>query len=80
LLVCGSTFPPFYYGFYCDILIQTIYLVVIGSCCTTVYIISIFDFIHQEKYRKMKGIMYGSLGILAGVPTFHLYLREYYNY
>lgn len=77
LLILGSTFPPFYYGFYCDFWIRYIYLFTVGFACLTVYIISIFDFIHTEPWRKIKGCMYGSLGIFAGVPSIHLYLREY---
>ena len=80
LLILGSTFPPFYYGFYCDPLLRNLYLCIIGIACFSVYVISIFDFIHTEPWRKIKGIMYGSLGIFAGVPAIHLYLREYYQY
>ena len=76
LLILGSTFPPFYYGFYCDFLLRYFYLILVGSACTAVYVISIFDFIHTEPWRKIKGIMYGSLGLFAGVPTLHLYIRE----
>lgn len=80
LLILGSTFPPFYYGFYCDPFLRNLYLCIIGIACFSVYVISIFDFIHTEPWRKIKGIMYGSLGIFAGVPAIHLYLREYYQY
>jgi len=76
LLILGSTFPPFYYGFYCDTWLRYTYLFIVGTACTTVYVISIFDFIHSAEWRKIKGIMYGSLGLLAGVPAIHLYLRE----
>jgi adiponectin receptor len=76
LLILGSSFPPFYYGFYCDPIIRYLYLFTVGSACLAVYIISIFDFIHTDKWRRVKGYMYGSLGLFAGVPAFHLYLRE----
>jgi adiponectin receptor len=76
LLVLGSTFPPFYYGFYCDPLIRNGYMLFIGTACFTVYVISIFDFIHTEKWRRVKGVMYASLGLFAGVPAVHLYIRE----
>ena len=76
LLILGSTFPPFYYGFYCDTILRYCYMFLVGSACIAVYIISIFDFIHTEPWRKIKGIMYGSLGLFAGVPAVHLYIRE----
>jgi len=78
LLILGSSFPPFYYGFYCDVWLRYFYLFIVGSACLAVYVISIFDFIHRDKWRKIKGVMYGSLGIFAGVPAIHLYIREYY--
>lgn len=76
LLILGSTFPPFYYGFYCDTLVRYFYLFTVGSACLAVYVISIFDFIHREEWRKVKGFMYGSLGLFAAIPTIHLYIRE----
>ncbi|CAD8100957.1 unnamed protein product [Paramecium sonneborni] len=79
LLILGSCFPPFYYGFYCDTFLRYFYLVTVGSACLAAYIVSIFDFIHTEKWRKIKGLMYGSLGLFAGVPAVHLYLREFYR-
>ena len=77
LLILGSSFPPFYYGFYCETFLRYFYLITVGSACLAAYIVSIFDFIHTEKWRRVKGAMYGSLGIFAGVPAIHLYLREY---
>jgi len=76
LLILGSCFPPFFYGFYCDFYVRYFYLFFIGSACLAAYIISIFDYIHTAKLRSVKGIMYGSLGLFAGVPAMHLYLRE----
>lgn len=78
LLVLGSTFPPFFYGFYCENFLKYFYLFLIGSACLAAYVVSIFDFIHTERWRKVKGFMYGSLGLFAGVPAMHLYLREYF--
>ena len=48
LLILGSTFPPYYYGFYCEEGLRYIYLFTVGSACFAVYVISIFDFIHKE--------------------------------
>lgn len=79
ILILGSTFPPYFYGFYCEHYLRNFYLFLLGSGCTAAYVISIFDFIHQEKWRKVKGIMYGSLGLFAGVPAVHLYIRQFYD-
>ena len=76
LLILGSSFPPFFYGFYCDPSIRNLYLFIVGMACFSAYFVSIFDFIHTEPWRRVKGAMYGSLGIFAGVPGIHLYLTE----
>jgi adiponectin receptor len=76
ILIFGSVFPPLYYGFYCDAFLQVFYIGINGVTCISVYIISIMDFIHTEKWRRFKGIMYGSLGIFAGAASIHLFARS----
>jgi adiponectin receptor len=76
LLISGSTFPPFVYGFYCQPKYYILYLSLIGSACLLVFFVSLSDKIHSFEYRKVKSIMYGSLGIFAGGPIFHLVIME----
>ena len=72
ILIFGSCFPPSFYGFYCQPGYYHLYISVIGITSFTVFIVSMMDFIHTAKYRKIKSLMYGSLGIFAGFPIFHL--------
>jgi adiponectin receptor len=76
ILIFGSTVGPLYYGFYCQPQFYLIYLVANFIACGTVFIISLCDFIHRDKYRRLKGIMYGSLGVASGLPAFHLLFLE----
>lgn len=76
LLIFGSTFPPLVYCFYCKPIYYIIYETLIGGACLTVFVISFFDALHSPEYRKLKGVLYGSLGIFAGLPIFHLIFIE----
>lgn len=77
LLISGSTFPPFVYSFYCEPIYYIIYETIIGVACLVVFVMALFDTLHLPEYRKLKGILYGSLGIFAGFPIFHLIFVEY---
>jgi len=72
ILITGSCFPPLVYGFYCQPLYYQMYLSFISVASLIVFFVSLCDFIHSEPYRKMKDLMYGGLGIFAGLPMFHL--------
>ena len=79
LLISGSTFPPFVYGFYCNPMNYIIYESIICSACIVVFVVSLFETIHKPEYRKVKGILlYGSLGIFAALPGIHLLINEYF--
>ena len=77
LLISGSTFPPLVYGFYCTPINYIVYETIICSACVVVFVVSLFETIHKPEYRKVKGILYGSLGIFAALPSIHLLFNEY---
>jgi len=52
-------------------------LTICGIACAVVFSLSMMDFMHTEKYRKVKGIMYGSLGIFTALPTIHLVTNSF---
>lgn len=72
ILITGSCFPPFVYGFYCQPFFSNLYLAVIGVTSIIVFFVSLGDKIHSQPYRKLKSVMYGGLGIFAGLPMIHL--------
>ena len=75
-LISGSMFPPLVYGFYCNPIVYIIYESLIGSACFVVFIVSLFDTIHKQENSKIKGILYGGLGVFATGPFFHLVFNE----
>jgi len=72
ILITGSCFPVFVYGFYCLPTYAYTYLTVIGITSIIVFFVSLGDKIHSQEYRKIKSIMYGSLGVFAAFPMPHL--------
>jgi adiponectin receptor len=80
ILIFGSCFPPVVYGFYCQPSYYQLYLTVIGVTSLTVFVVSMMNFIHTEKYRKLKSLMYASLGLFAGFPIVHLAMNSYLFY
>jgi len=72
ILITGSCFPPLVYGFYCQPFYSKLYLSIIGVTSVIVFFVSLGDKIHSAPYRKLKALMYGGLGIFAGLPVIHL--------
>ena len=79
LLITGSCFPPFVYGFYCQPFFYVIYLSIIGSVSLVVFFVSLFDKIHKPENNGWKSLMYGSLGIFAAFPAIHLGINGFFN-
>lgn len=48
-----------------------------GLGCFTVFIVSLFDFVHRKEWRKAKGMMYSGLGVFVGLPLCHLLYRAF---
>lgn len=72
ILITGSCFPVYVYGFYCQPLYSQIYLSVIGFTSLVVFFVSLTEKIHQPEYGTIKSLMYGALGLFAAVPGTHL--------
>lgn len=76
ILITGSCFPPVVYGFYCQPTIAWVYLSILSVVSMVVFIVSIGKTIHLEEYRRVKGVMYGGLGLFSALPIFHLVYNE----
>jgi adiponectin receptor len=72
ILITGSCFPVYVYGFYCQPIYSQIYLSIIGFVSLIVFVVSLMEKIHQPEYGTAKSIMYGALGVFAAVPGIHL--------
>jgi len=75
-LICGSTYPLTYYGFECKPTLKWFYLCLNTSASLIIFIITMMDFIYQEKYRTIKSLLYAFLGIFCATPLFHLIIAE----
>jgi predicted membrane channel-forming protein YqfA (hemolysin III family) len=47
ILISGSTFPPFYYGMYCQFEVAIIYLVIAVLLGTVCFTVTLFEWIHR---------------------------------
>lgn len=51
---------------------QIIYIVLMTSCCLAVFIVSLWPRFDKPKYRKLRGILFIILGLLAIAPMAHI--------
>ncbi|KRX03856.1 hypothetical protein PPERSA_04651 [Pseudocohnilembus persalinus] len=76
-LICGSTFPLTYYGFYCQQAFQWFYLSLIFGIGMVVFTITMMDFIYAEKYRHIKSLIYAFYGAFCGLSIIQLLIQEH---
>ena len=72
ILIIGSYLPLIYYAFYCNPLIActycTLFVVTGGLSCY----VSFNDTFRARKYRKLRPMLFISLGFMGLVPLFHV--------
>ncbi|KAJ3022411.1 hypothetical protein HKX48_006228 [Thoreauomyces humboldtii] len=75
LLICGSTVPVMFYGFYCDPILQMVYLSMMGVFgCVTAYMCLSHRFATPE-FRYLRTANFCALGLSGVFPVGHsLYL------
>ena len=71
-LIFGSVVPIIYYSFYCKPEIMGFYIVANVITCVTTFILSMTEWFNDEKQLKIKGLVYGGVGIFAGLGIFHV--------
>jgi adiponectin receptor len=71
-LIAGSCYPPYYFFYYCEPTFQKIYLsfITIFSICVFVY--SLTPSFTNPNYRKIRGIIFLTIGISTAFPILHL--------
>lgn len=75
-LISGSTYAPFFYGFYCNQFYAIVYIGLNCVTCLAVFVVSLFDFIHTLEYRPLKGKMYAALGAQSLMGSIHLMIAS----
>ena len=71
ILITGSTFPPILYGFACSPVIKYTYLTLISTFCTVAFVVTLLPDQDKPQRRKLRGILFIIVGLLAGVPAVH---------
>ncbi|EGR29870.1 hypothetical protein IMG5_147130 [Ichthyophthirius multifiliis] len=79
LLVSGSTFPPFYYGFYCNFYLAYFYLSLVTIVSAFVFLVSIQEFINKPEYFAFRSFIQGLLGFFSSIPIGHLIYLEVFK-
>ncbi len=72
ILIAGSCYPPYYYFFYYEFIYRTIYLTFISIFASSVFIYSFQKDFNKPQNRKLRGLLFLTLGISAGIPVLHL--------
>ena len=82
VLIVGSSFPALYYGMYCSIDLAIYYLTIISFMGLTLFIISLFEYLHRSENLKKKALAYGGFGVSLTIPLGHAIINEvfYDNY
>ena len=71
-LIAGSCYPPYYFFFYCEPTFQKIYLSFITIFSICVFIYSLTPSFTNPNYRKIRGIIFLTIGISTAFPILHL--------
>lgn len=71
VLIFGSVFPIIFYTFYCQKVLIFCYTIFYGTVCTITFFVSLTDWFNADEQRGVKGIIYGGVGICAGMISLH---------
>jgi adiponectin receptor len=76
MLIAGSTFPPFYYGMYCYLEVFIVYEIIISVLAVTIFILSMFEWMHKAENSLYKALIYGGFGLFNVIPFSHLFINS----
>lgn len=71
MLIVGSSFPALYYGMYCSFYLAIFYLTIISCMGLTLFVISLFEYMHRPENLKIKSLSYGGFGVSLSIPLGH---------
>jgi channel protein (hemolysin III family) len=72
LLIPGSCYPPYYYFYYCEKFIGTLYLTIITTFSFIVFVCTLYPGFHGPNYRRLRGSLFLILGVSTSIPILHL--------
>ena len=74
ILIAGSCYPPYFYFFYCEVYLCTVYLSFISIFAISVFAFALTPDFHVPRRRRLRGTLFLTLGLSAGIPVVHLIL------
>lgn len=74
-LIVGSFFPAIYYAFFCDYILQLVYLSVIILLGTVTLVFSVSNKYSTPKYRIHRTGLFLALGLSGLVPALHVIIK-----
>ena len=82
VLISGSSFPPLYYSMYCNFNLVIFYLTIICILGLSLFVLSLFEYLHRPENLKIKSLAYGGFGVSLSIPLAHAVINEvvYGNY
>ena len=72
LLIPGSCYPPYFYFYYCEKVIGTIYLTIISTFSFIVFVCTLYPGFHGPNFRRLRGSLFLILGVSTSIPILHL--------
>jgi adiponectin receptor len=78
ILTLGSTFPPIVYGFACYPYIMILYLSISTFFCVSSFVITLIPGGDQPAFRKLRGILFVVVGLIAGASPLHSAIAQYF--
>jgi len=71
-LIPGSCYPPYFYFYYCEKWIGTLYLLIISTFSFIVFVCTLYPGFHGPRFRKIRGSLFLILGVSTSIPILHL--------
>lgn len=78
IMIACSIYPPYIYGFLCDKVVHFAYLYtsVINISALLLVVVCVHPKFDNEKYRKLRTVLYWVVGLSCGLPGFHYLLFQ----
>ena len=71
ILISGSAVPFIYYSMYCNFQLAIFYLVFIFTLGGSLFVFTLFDFLHRPENFRLKSMAYGGFGVSLAIPLTH---------
>lgn len=71
-LTMGSFVPWLYYGFYCQMGVKIIYMVLTFSLGTACIVVSLWDKFSEPRFRALRAGVFISFGLSGVIPAIHI--------